>query len=186
MTGAERRPIRSIVLLATLLAVLSVLHSVPALASIKLAPGDQVKVTVFGHDEFSGSYEINRNGYVTLPIVKDIPAEGLSPAQLADRITATLRPDYLKRPKVRVEALNVLPVRVTGGVRSPGLFDYSEGMTVLGVIARAGGFVSTADEKRLRIIRANDPEKRSRRVDRRDTVYPGDIVDVPLVGSTPR
>jgi polysaccharide export outer membrane protein len=144
-----------------------------------LATGDRVRVTVYGHEDLSGEFEVDGNGGVALPLIQNVAAAGLSASELEQAITGRLKPDYLKDPRVSVEILSQRPFFILGEVREPGSFPYSSGLTVLKAVALAGGFTYRANTKHLRITREAD--SRSTELDaREDTeVLPGDVIRVP-------
>ncbi|MEM7293765.1 MAG: polysaccharide biosynthesis/export family protein, partial [Pseudomonadota bacterium] len=86
----------------------------------RLDSGDQVKVTVFGHPDLSGEFEIDGSGRVSLPLIRIVQAKGLTATELEQEITNKLKPDYLKNPKVSVEVQEHRPFYIIGEVKTPG------------------------------------------------------------------
>jgi polysaccharide export outer membrane protein len=149
------------------------------ISGYKLGSGDKVRVTVFGHEDLSGEFEVDGSGNVSLPLIRNIKAEGLTPRELEQVIADRLSPDYLVNPRVSVEVLNYRPFYIYGEVTKPGSFPYVNGMTVINAVAMAGGFTYRARTSRVRIIRANDPSRTPQDADKDTPVLPGDVIEVP-------
>lgn len=151
----------------------------PSIEAYKLGPGDKIRVTVFGHEDLSGEFDVDGSGMVSLPLIRNIKAEGLTVRQLEQAIAQRLEPDYLKNPSVSVEVLNYRPFYIYGEVTKPGSYPYVSGMTVVNAVAMAGGFTYRARTEHVRIIRATDPSRNQQDADKDTPVLPGDVVEVP-------
>jgi polysaccharide export outer membrane protein len=145
----------------------------------KLGSGDKVRVTVFGHEDLSGEFEVDGSGHISLPLIRDMTAKGLTVKQLEQTIIDRLKPDYLKDPSVSVDVLNYRPFYIYGEVNNPGSYAYVNGMTVVNAIAMAGGFTYRAKKSRVEITRANDPSKTPKEGNPDTPVLPGDVIEVP-------
>lgn len=143
----------------------------------RLGPGDKIKVTVFGHEDLSGEFELDATGSVALPLIQSVPAGGRTPAQLEKEITGRLEPEYLRNPKVSVEVLSYRPFYIYGEVMKPGSFPYVNGMTVYNAIALAGGFSYRARTSSVRLRRA-EGDKAAADVPLETVVRPGDVIEV--------
>jgi polysaccharide export outer membrane protein len=143
----------------------------------RLGPGDKIKVTVFGHEDLSGEFELDATGSVALPLIQSVPAQGLSPSQLEKEITSRLEPEYLRDPKVSVEVLTYRPFYIYGEVMKPGSYPYVNGMTVYNAIALAGGFSYRARTSTVRLRRA-EGDKSAADVPLETVVRPGDVIEV--------
>jgi polysaccharide export outer membrane protein len=148
-------------------------------AGYELGPGDQVRITVFRHEDLSGEFEVDGEGFFALPLVGEIMTAGLSARQLENEIEIRLKSGgYLVDPQVSIEVLKYRPFYSIGEVNSPGSYQYVNGMTVINAVALAGGFSYRADQDDIVISRggSNGP-----RIDALpDTaVLPGDIIEVP-------
>lgn len=142
-----------------------------------LGTGDQVKVVVYGHGDLSGNFEIDGSGNVSLPLIKEIKAVGLTIRRLEIRITNKLRPDFLKNPRVSVEVLNYRPFYIIGEIKKPGSYPYVSGMTIVNAIALAGGYTYRAKERKVLITRSKTGKEMP--ADHRTIVMPGDVIEVP-------
>jgi len=141
-----------------------------------LGTGDAVRVTVFGHEDLSGEFEVAGSGRVSLPLVGELQASGMTTRQLEQAIVEKLQPDYLKNPRVAVEVLNYRPFYILGEVNQPGSYAYVNGMRVINAVALAGGFTYRADEDDLWITRAGGAREKATQT---TIVRPGDVVEVP-------
>lgn len=149
------------------------------ISGYKLGSGDKIRVTVFGHEDLSGEFEVDGSGNVSLPLIRNIKAEGLTPGQLEQIVADRLSPDYLVNPRVNVEVLNYRPFYIYGEVTRPGSYPFVNGMTVVNAVAMAGGFTYRARTSRVRIIRATDPSRTAQDADKDTPVLPGDVIEVP-------
>jgi polysaccharide export outer membrane protein len=149
------------------------------ISGYKLGPGDKIRVTVFGHEDLSGEFEVDGSGNVSLPLLRNIKAEGLTARQLEQSIAERLSPDYLVNPRVSVEVLNYRPFYIYGEVTKPGSYPYVNGMTVVTAVAMAGGFTYRARQSSFRVVRASDPSRKPVDANRDTPVYPGDVIEVP-------
>lgn len=145
----------------------------------RLGSGDKVKVVVFGHEDLSGQAEVDGTGTVSLPLIRNIPALGLTARELEEEIANRLKPEYLLNPKVSVEVLTYRPFYIYGEVNKPGSYPYVNGMTVINAVALAGGYTYRARQSKVHITRANDPNKRSTDASPDTPVFPGDVIEVP-------
>ena len=143
----------------------------------RLGRGDRVRVTVFGHEDLSGEFDVGAAGSVSLPLVGDVPAQDRTAGQLEDAIRQKLQPDYLTNPRVSVQVLKYRPFYILGEVKNPGSYPYSSGMTVINAVALAGGYTYRARQSKIFIIRENAPGKKER-VDQNTMVLPGDTIEV--------
>lgn len=118
--------------------------------------GDEVKITVFKEPDMSGSYKVGATGFVSVPGVGDIKTAGLTPTELRDAARQALSDLHHANPNVTVEVMQYSPVYIMGDVRNPGRQPYTPGLTVLQLIALAGGYPPalglTADDSTAREV----------------------------------
>ena len=119
----------------------------------RLGSGDRIKVTVYGHDDLSGEFELDSEGKVAMPLIQDVQAGGLTVAELEHAVTDKLSPDFLKHPRVSIEVLNYRPFYILGEVREPGSYPYVNGMTLIKAVAMAGGYTYRARTSKVTITR---------------------------------
>ena len=149
------------------------------ISGYKLGSGDKVRVTVFGHEDLSGEFEVDGSGNVSLPLIRNVKAEGMTVGQLAQEIAERLSPDFLVNPRVSVEVLTYRPFYIYGEVTKPGSYPYVNGMKVVNAVAMAGGFTYRARTSKVRILRADDPSRTPKDADKDTAVLPGDVIEVP-------
>jgi polysaccharide export outer membrane protein len=113
-----------------------------SLQPYRISAGDKVAVAVFGQPDLSGEVTVEQSGNLRLPIVGDVTAADLTVAELERNIGQLLEKGYVRRPVVSVRVVEFRPIYVLGMVRTPGLYPYQQGQSVLAAIARAGGFGS--------------------------------------------
>jgi polysaccharide export outer membrane protein len=145
----------------------------------RLGSGDQVRVTVFGHQDLSGDFQIDGSGVIALPLIGNVEAGAQTVRELEYRIVHKLKPDYLKNPRVNIEVLNYRPFYIIGEVKKPGSYPYVSGMTIINAIALAGGYTYRARENRLYLRRSSGSEKDKRAADHDTKIMPGDVIEVP-------
>jgi protein involved in polysaccharide export with SLBB domain len=143
-----------------------------------LAAGDRIRITVYGHDDLSGEYQLDGNGNVALPLIQSVSASGQTPRELEQAITDRLQPQYLRNPLVSVEVVTTRPFFILGEVSAPGSYPYAAGITVVKAAALAGGFTYRANTKKVRITREGESEP-IERASLQSEVKPGDVIEVP-------
>jgi polysaccharide biosynthesis/export protein len=116
-----------------------------AMESYQLAPGDKLKVTVFDEPTLTGQYQVGVNGAITLPLLADVPAQGMTPDTLAQAIKDRLAAGgYVINPRVSVDVEGFRPFYILGEVNNPGEYPYAGKLTIMQAIAKAGGFTARA------------------------------------------
>lgn len=130
--------------------------AVPARDSdLPLGPGDLLEVSVFDVPEFSGlKLRVPLGGSVTLPLIGDVAAGGLTPTELQSVIRARLQQDYMHDPQVSVFVTEQKSQRISvwGAVRSGGVFTLTSRLRLADALAMAGGLADDAG-RTLYVIR---------------------------------
>ena len=150
----------------------------PASGNYNIVAGDVLNITIFGHDDLSGEFTVDANGNITMPLINDIPASGLSTQDLGQRIAAALQPDYLRNPDVVVKLNSSRPIYILGEVQNAGSYPYQPNMSVLSAVALAGGYTYRAARNKLLVIRGDDQSREETRVLENTSLRPGDTVIV--------
>lgn len=166
---------------AALAAVLGLVATAPVPAAeveYTFGAGDQLRITVFGHEDLSGEFTVSETGTVSLPLAGGLGLGGLTVRQAEQAVVDALKPDYLLNPRVGIEVLNYRPFYIIGEVNEPGAYPYVNGMTVTEAVALGGGFTYRARKTRMTIIRASDPARTERPASVTEAVLPGDVVKV--------
>ena len=156
-----------------------------------IGPEDVLDVTVWKEPDVSRVVPVRPDGRISLPLISDVQASGLSPVQLAAAVTERLR-EFLNEPKVTVivTAINSQRVYVVGEVLRAGAFPLAPGMTVLQAISSAGGFTTFADVKKIHVLRMRDRKQielpfnyrevlKGDRPEQNIPLEPGDTIVVP-------
>lgn len=148
------------------------------IADYRLGSGDKVRVTVFGEDALTGEYLVGGSGKISLPLVGEVQAGGLTISRFQDEVVAALKEGYLKDPKVSAEVLNYRPFYILGEVQKPGEYPYSNGLTVLNAVATANGFTYRANTKKVFIKRAGENAEHEYPLTSITQVAPGDTIRI--------
>lgn len=144
----------------------------------RLGSGDRVRIMTFGEEKLSGEFVVSGEGAIAFPLVGDIPARGQTIAQLRTALTASLAQGYLRSPQLTVEVINYRPVYILGEVMRPGEFAYTERLSVLALVAKAGGFSYRANRSVVFIAHEGDTKERGFRLSSGTAVQPGDVVRI--------
>ena len=120
---------------------------------------DVLKIVVWRNEELSVEVPVRRDGMISVPLVDDIQAEGLTPHELKEVLTETLA-QYVTAPDVTVivQQTNSHTVTIVGGVQRSGQIALTRQMRVLEAIASMGGFNAWAKKDRIKIIRKGESE----------------------------
>src|SRR3989440_9467505 len=106
-----------------------------------IGPEDMLQITVWKNESLSRTLPVRPDGKISLPLLHDIQAAGLTPMQLRDKIAGALG-EFMPNPEVAVTVTDVRSYRVSvlGEVQKPGVLQLKADTTVLEAIALAGGF----------------------------------------------
>ncbi|HUL73840.1 MAG TPA: polysaccharide biosynthesis/export family protein [Vicinamibacterales bacterium] len=122
-------------------------------AAPRIAPRDQLKVTVFGFDTMSGEFQVDPDGTIKFPPIGLIKASGMTPREVEAAIAAALvSGGFAIRPPqvtVAVQPTASRSVTVTGEVKTPGTFSYAGEMTLYQALVKAGMPTATASDEVL-------------------------------------
>lgn len=120
-----------------------------------IGPQDLLKVEVFGVPDLNRSVRVNAVGQISLPLIGQVQAAGLTSEQLAADIAAKLAKSYLQNPQVTIfiEEFISQRVTVTGAVKTPNILPLKGRMTLLQAVAAAGGPTSVANRNSVQILR---------------------------------
>ena len=122
----------------------------------QIGPEDVLDIAVWNNTSLSRTTPVRPDGKISLPLLNDIQAAGLTPMELRDVIMKKLA-DYMPNPEVSVivREVNHFKVSVLGEVKKPGRYDFKGQATVLDAIALAGGFNDFAARSKIMVIRNN-------------------------------
>jgi len=136
-----------------------------------IGPDDVLTVVFWREKDMSGDFGVRPDGKISLPLVNDVQAAGLTPDQLRLRITEAAS-NFIEDPTVTVvvKAINSRKVFITGQVNKPGPYPLSGPITVLQLIATAGGVLEYADTKNILIMRTDNGRPVSYRFNYKDVM----------------
>lgn len=143
-----------------------------------LDSGDAMRITVFDQPSLSEVYTVDVEGMISMPLIGDLPARGLTTEELDREVTQALAASFLRNPDVSVEIATYRPFFVLGEVGSAGQFPYVAGMTVRSAIAIAGGFSARAVDRDVDVSRTINGEVITGRLVLNDPIRPGDTITV--------
>src|SRR5580658_3139421 len=134
----------------------------PATADPNYVIGDQdvLDISVWKEPEVSRVVPVRPDGKISLPLLNDVQAAGLTPARLAAQLTESLK-KYVTSPQVTVivKTINSQRFYILGEVMKPGAFAMLPGMTVLQALSSAGGFTPFAKMKSIYVLREENGKK---------------------------
>ncbi len=122
-----------------------------------IGPLDVLNVDVFQQQEFSRAVPVRPDGKITLPLINDVQAAGLTPEQLAAEITKLLG-KYVTKPRVSVivAQINSRVIYIGGEINHPGTLPLLANMTVLQAIFLGGGVTQYANGKKIYVMRTEN------------------------------
>jgi polysaccharide biosynthesis/export protein len=148
-------------------------------SSYVLGPSDRVRLKVYGEQDITGEYEVDTNGYISVPLAGRVKAAGLTTRQLEKAVAAALSKGLLRDPRVNAEVATYRPFFILGEVKKAGEYPYKAGLTVLDAVASAGGYTYRANESKVVIRRAGSNVEETIALDAPVPVFPGDNIRIP-------
>ena len=118
---------------------------------------DVLAINVWKEPELSRTVPVRPDGMISLPLVNDVKAAGLTPMQLSVSITEKLR-KFMTEPQVTVivQTINSRKIHLVGEVNRAGTFPMLPDMTVLQALSGAGGFTQYANTKKIYVLRQTE------------------------------
>ena len=126
-----------------------------------IGPEDVLSINVWKEETLTRQVPVRSDGKISLPLIDEIHAAGLTPFQLKEKLTLKLK-EFIDNPNVSVIVVqaNSQKVYVSGEVRTPGVYPLRGETTLLQVIPMAGGFTEWADQKKVLVIRKEGEKDR--------------------------
>jgi polysaccharide export outer membrane protein len=123
----------------------------------RIGPEDVLDISVWKSPELSRLVPVRPDGKVSLPLVNDIQAAGLTPNDLREQLTARLA-EFISEPEVAVIVREVrsIKVAVVGSVKTPGRHELKSAATVLELLALAQGLTDFAASDRIVVLRQSN------------------------------
>jgi polysaccharide export outer membrane protein len=157
----------------------------------KIGPLDVLRIDVWKEPDISRTVPVRPDGKISLPLLNDMQAAGLTAAELSVRIAGGLK-EFITNPQVTVgvSEINSRRVYITGEVTHPGAIPLLPNMTVLQALSSAGGFTQFARLKSIYVLRTESGKKVKYPFSYKDVVggrkqeqdielQPGDVIVVP-------
>ena len=144
-----------------------------------LGPNDRIRLKVYGEADISGEYEIDSNGFASIPLAGRIRAAGLTTGQLERAVAAALAKGIVRDPRVNIEMALYRPYYILGEVKKSGEYPYRLGITILDAVASAGGFTYRANENKVFLRRSGGSVEEVYPLDAPIKVFPGDNIRIP-------
>jgi len=119
-----------------------------------IGPEDTLNIYVWREESLSKTIPVRMDGKISLPLVDDVKASGLTPLQLKEILVLKLK-NFVDNPNVYVTVIeaNSFKVYVSGQVKNPGVHRLRSETSFIQLITMAGGFTDWADQKNILIIR---------------------------------
>jgi polysaccharide export outer membrane protein len=156
-----------------------------------IGPSDVLSIVFWRDKDMSADVVVRPDGRISLPLLNEVDAAGLTPEQLRTRLMSAAA-KFVEEPNatVVVKEIHSRKVFITGNVAKPGTFDLAGDMTVLQLIALAGGLQEYADASHIVVLRMDGGRQQSLHFNYKDVIKqkhveqnillkPGDTVVVP-------
>lgn len=156
-----------------------------------LTAGDVFEVRVFGQEHLGGTFQVQEDGTIVVPLLGPVNVAGMTKAEAAHHLEQLFGDGYLRDPHVTVvmtEREN-LEVSVLGQVQRPGTFPYVDKLTLVQAISEAGGLNELAHARKVKLTRKGpdgvgtyDVSIKAITEGRAPDIFlqPGDIIFVPM------
>jgi polysaccharide biosynthesis/export protein len=158
----------------------------------RIGPGDTLQISVWREPEASvPSAVVRPDGYISMPLLKQIEVAGVTPTELERKITERLT-EYINAPDVTVVVaqINSKRVYIVGAARREGPLAYTYRMTVMQALSEAGGLTDYAKRKKIYVLRAENGKEyqlpfnydeviRGERTEQNIQLLPGDTIIIP-------
>ncbi|PYU28462.1 MAG: sugar transporter [Acidobacteria bacterium] len=132
---------------------------------------DVLDVSVWKEPDLSRTVPVRPDGKISLPLLNDVQAAGLTPLQLAAAITTSLN-KFVTNPQVTViiSQINSQRFYLLGEVTRPGAYSLIPGMTVLQALSNAGGFTPYANSKKIYLLREENGKQQKLSFNYKDVI----------------
>jgi polysaccharide export outer membrane protein len=126
-----------------------------------IGPEDILYINVWKEEALSRTVPVRMDGKISLPLIDEVQAAGLTPMQLKEVLTQKLK-KFIDDPHVFVivTEANSAKVYISGQVRNPGVYKLRAETSLPQIISMAGGFTDWADQKKILIIRKENGKER--------------------------
>jgi polysaccharide biosynthesis/export protein len=156
-----------------------------------IGPEDVLDIYVWKETDLSRKVPVRLDGKISIPLVGEIPAAGITPLQLKERLIQKFK-DYVEVPNVTVTVLeaNSFKVYISGQVAKPGVYTLRSATTLLQFISLAGGFTEWANQRKVLLVRQEQGKEKRFTLNYKKIISgedlshnlllkPGDVIVVP-------
>lgn len=161
------------------------------LSIYRIGPEDVLRIYVWNQPEFSLTVPVRIDGKISIPLVNDVDAAGLTPTELQKKITKKLSA-FIENPTVSIiiEQINSQKIVVVGRVNAPGVYKVGSLITLIEAISKAGSIGEWANAKRVKVVRKKNGKEEiieinyesiieGKNLENNIIIYPGDTIIVP-------
>ena len=147
----------------------------------RLGPEDNLRISVWDNKELTLDLVVRPDGKISMPLIQDVIAEGLTTPQLAAEIKDRLSA-YIVNPEVSVIVLQVNSPKyyIVGSVSKPGTYPLRGEVSVLQALALAGGFTQFASPRGIKLIRNVDGKQQIYKINYYKIIEDGGVGNYPL------
>lgn len=148
----------------------------------RIGPQDVLEISVYRAPDLAKTVQVAESGTINLPLVGDVQAAGVTAQELERTLKSKLGAKYLQNPQVTVfvREYNSQRVTVEGSVEKPGVYPYRGRVSLLELIATAGGMREVADGSDVMIFRTAGGTRQAARFDV-DEIRSGRATDPPIM-----
>lgn len=147
-----------------------------SLQDYHLGPNDKISLSVYGEDEISREYVISPTGTISVPLIGEVEAKGLTVEQLRAELQRRLAAGFVNNPTISVMITGFRNFYILGEVGRPGEYAYTVGLTVTQAVAEAAGFTYRAAKRYVYIRHEGETEEKKVRLAPDMKVLPGDTI----------
>ncbi|MBN9142938.1 MAG: polysaccharide export protein [Novosphingobium sp.] len=147
-----------------------------SLQDYHLGPNDRISLSVYGEDEISREYVISPTGMISVPLIGEVEAKGLTVEQLRGEIQRRLAAGFVNNPTISLMITGYRNFYILGEVGRPGEYAYTVGLTVTQAVAEAAGFTYRAAKRYVYIRHEGETEEKKVQLSPDMKVLPGDTI----------
>jgi len=145
-----------------------------------LGGGDDLHIQVYGEDKLSGEYHVSSLGMVSMPMVGQIKAAGLTIPELEAALVAAFQNrGILTKANISVDLLAYRPFFILGEVNAPGQYPFVPNMNIQQAIATAKGYTYRAKHNIVYVTQYGQTKEVPYRLTAGSAVAPGDTIRIP-------
>jgi polysaccharide export outer membrane protein len=157
-------------------------NAIAATADYRLAPGDQLRVTIYDVTSETSEHTLDANGAIAVAPLQPLAVKQMTAKEAGAAISRALtEAGFYQKAGVTVDVLAYGKFYVLGEVENPGEFSYRPGMSLFAALASAGGQTYRANRTRVFIRRASDTIETEYELTSDLAIWSGDIIRVPEV-----